>query len=150
MPDPCQPQTASAANSDIVALTAPAASVPAKPKKTRLSTRLATTSKKFAWRVTGVYVWFLVMLRLFGYSDVGVRWSHKLAEYLARAGFTPIDSSHLGRVARTITRKTTLGALPSAFEGGAFDFALFAFLSHAPKPFSRPNSRSTLIFDHSL
>jgi hypothetical protein len=30
-----------------------------------------------------------------------------------------------GRVARPINPKTTLGALPSVFEGGAFDFAIF-------------------------
>jgi len=56
----------------------------------------------------------------------------------------------LGRVARAIARKTILGALPSAFEGGAFDFALFVSITHTPKPFSCPNSRSTLIFDRSL
>jgi hypothetical protein len=29
---------------------------------------------------------------------------------------------------------------------GAFDFAFFLFVSHPQKPFTRPNSRSTLIF----
>ncbi len=51
------------------------------------------------------------------------------------------------RVARTINPKTTLGALPSVFEGGAFDFAFSPLVSHVSKPFSTPNSRSTLIFD---
>ena len=51
-----------------------------------------------------------------------------------------------GRVARTINPKTTLGALPSVFEGGAFEFAFFPLVSQVSKPFSTPNSRSTLIF----
>src|SRR6267154_2912495 len=33
--------------------------------------------------------------------------------------------SESGRVARRINPKTTLGALPSVFEGGVFDFAIF-------------------------
>jgi hypothetical protein len=56
----------------------------------------------------------------------------------------------IGRVARAINPKTNLGALPSVFEGGAFDFAFFSFLSHPGKPFTRTSSRSTLIFDYSL
>ncbi|SRR6267142_1278701 len=35
-------------------------------------------------------------------------------------------------------------------KGGAFDFAFFLFVSHPQKPFNRPNSRLTPIFDHSL
>jgi len=54
------------------------------------------------------------------------------------------------RVAGTINPKTTLGALPSVFEGGAFDFAFSPLVLHVSKPLSAPNSRSTLIFGHSL
>ena len=43
-----------------------------------------------------------------------------------------------------------LGALPSVLEGWAFDFAFFLFVSYYQKPFTRPNNRSTLNFDHSL
>lgn len=106
MSDPSQPQMASATTPDggtpapldvvpasIVA--SPAAS--SKPKKVRLAQRLATAMKKVAWRVTGVYVWCLVVFRLFGYSDFGTDWSRKLASYLADAGFKPVDSSHLAK-----------------------------------------------------
>jgi len=39
---------------------------------------------------------------------------------------------------------------PSIFKGAGVDVASFLFVPHAQKPFSMPNSRSTLIFGHSL
>jgi hypothetical protein len=63
--------------------------------------------------------------------------------------FYAYDGSGRG-VARTINPKTKLGALPSVLEGGAFDLAFFFLVSHPQKPFTRPNNRITLNFDHSL
>jgi hypothetical protein len=46
--------------------------------------------------------------------------------------------------------KIILGALPSVLEGGGLWLCFYLFISYPQKPFSGPNSRSTLIFDHSL
>jgi len=54
------------------------------------------------------------------------------------------------RVARATNPEVTLGALPSVLEGGAFFSAFFLSVSHPQKPFTRPNNRSPLNFDHSL
>jgi hypothetical protein len=40
------------------------------------------------------------------------------------------------RVARNINRKANLGALPSVFEGGAFDFTFFQLVVYKPQPFN--------------
>jgi hypothetical protein len=53
-------------------------------------------------------------------------------------------------VARTINLETNRVPHHAGFACGAFLFAFFSFVSHPRKPFTRPNSRSTLIFDHSL
>src|SRR6267143_2379569 len=56
-----------------------------------------------------------------------------------------------GRVARTINPDTNLGG-PSrrALRVGLLTLPSFLFVSHPQKPFTLPNNRSTLIFDHSL
>ena len=53
----------------------------------------------------------------------------------------------------TATAKQEGVAHPLEFgfaKGAGVDFAFFLFVSHPLKPFSTSNSRSILIFDHSL
>jgi hypothetical protein len=49
-------------------------------------------------------------------------------------------------VARNINRKANLGALPSVFEGGAFDFTFFQLVVYKPQPFNPSFQPSNLNF----
>src|ERR1700687_4178085 len=69
-----------------------------KPKKVKLSQRLASGAKKLAWRATGAYVWWLLLVGLFrGAKPHGPTWSERLGDFLSSAGFTPIDTAQLAR-----------------------------------------------------
>ena len=53
-------------------------------------------------------------------------------------------------MARTINLETNRVLHHARFARGAFDSAFFSLVLHLRKPFTRPNSRSNLNFDHSL
>lgn len=58
--------------------------------------KLASVLKRVAWRATGVYVWFILLKRLFtGHAAGDLQLSNRIAAYLSSMGFAPIDENHL-------------------------------------------------------